>query len=275
MAVHPGRGADAQAWQRLAGRDYCDRWLWNGRYYVQRVQVKGLRAERRLRAQVRREPQEAQALFAREGPKYQYGNGCLTDGVLGAWHAQLYGLPAALAPSRTRRHLGAVFKHNFRRSLQGHANPQRPGYALNDEPGTLLCSWPQGGKPQILSVYSDEVWTGIEYQAASHMILAGLVDEGLSVVRTARLRYDGRVRNPWNEYECGSYYARAQASYALLQALSGVRYSKATRTLEIEPRTGRRAGRFFFAADGAWGTVAYERQGAQTTVRVNLEEGAR
>ena len=106
------------------------------------------------------------------------------------------------------------------------------------------------------------------------MILAGLVDEGLSVVRTARLRYDGRVRNPWNEYECGSYYARAQASYALLQALSGVRYSKATRTLEIEPRTGRRAGRFFFAADGAWGTVAYERQGAQTTVRVNLEEGA-
>ena len=137
MAVHPGRGADAQAWQRLAGRDYCDRWLWNGRYYVQRVQVKGLRAERRLRAQVRREPQEAQALFAREGPKYQYGNGCLTDGVLGAWHAQLYGLPAALAPSRTRRHLGAVFKHNFGGPCR--AMPTRSGQATPSTTSRAPC----------------------------------------------------------------------------------------------------------------------------------------
>jgi len=105
------------------------------------------------------------------------------------------------------------------------------------------------------------------------MILAGLVDEGLSVVRAVRLRYDGQVRNPWNEYECGSYYARALAAYALLQSLSGVSYSKVTRTLEITPRTKGLSGRFFFSADGGWGTVAYERQRSRTVVDIRLQEG--
>ena len=45
-------------------------------------------------------------------------------------------------------------------SLWEHANPQRPGYALGDEPGLLLCTWPRGGKPTLPFVYSDEVWTG-------------------------------------------------------------------------------------------------------------------
>ena len=34
------------------------------------------------------------------------------------------------------------------------------------------------------------------------------------VVRVARDRYDGSVRNPFNEYECGHWYARAMSSYA-------------------------------------------------------------
>ena len=42
------------------------------------------------------------------------------------------------------------------------------------EPGLLLCSWPRGDKPTLPFVYSDEVWTGIEYQVASHLIHEGL-----------------------------------------------------------------------------------------------------
>ena len=49
----------------------------------------------------------------------------------------------------------------------------------------------------------------------------GLVEEGLKIVAGARQRYEGYVRNPFNEYECGNYYARAMSSYALLAALSG------------------------------------------------------
>ena len=35
---------------------------------------------------------EAKELLEKEGPKYQYGKGCLSDGVLGAWIARMCGL---------------------------------------------------------------------------------------------------------------------------------------------------------------------------------------
>jgi hypothetical protein len=75
-------------------------------------------------------------------------------------------------------------------------------------------------KPLLPFVYSDEVWTGIEYQVAAHLILLGRIEEGLDIVRTCRARYDGIRRNPFDEYECGHWYARALASYALMQAFA-------------------------------------------------------
>ena len=41
----------------------------------------------------------------------------------------------------------------------------------------------------------------------------------MDIVRECRERYDGRVRNPFNEIECGHWYARAMASYGMLQGL--------------------------------------------------------
>ena len=43
-------------------------------------------------------------------------------------------------------------------------------------------------------VYSNEVWTGIEYQVAAHLMFEGEVEKGLEIVRTCRDRYNGRVR---------------------------------------------------------------------------------
>ena len=93
---------------------------------------------------------------------------------------------------------------------------------------------------------------------AAHLIHAGKISEGLEVVRVCRDRYDGRVRNPFNEYECGHWYARAMSSYALLQALSGARYDAVEKILFLEPRI---AGDFrcFFAAATSYGVVGVRR----------------
>src|SRR5258708_5232370 len=107
---------------------------------------------------------------------------------------------------------------------------------MEDEVGLLICSWPRGGKPTLPFIYSDEMWTGIEYQVASHLLLEGFLKKGLSIVKAVCSRYDGHVRNPWNEYECGNYYARAMASYALLPSLSGFRYSAVDKTLWFAPK---------------------------------------
>ena len=104
--------------------------------------------------------------------------------------------------------------------------------------GLLLCSWPKGGKLSLPFVYSDEVWTGIEHQVASHLMMMGHVKEGLDILRASRNRYDGRIRNPFNEYECGHWYARALSSYGYLQALTGLRYDAVEKILYIESKLG-------------------------------------
>jgi hypothetical protein len=82
----------------------------------------------------------------------------------------------------------------------------------------------------------------------------GQLEQGLEIVRTCRRRYDGRIRNPFDEIECGHYYARALASYGLLQALSGARYDALEKKLHLDPAV---SGDFqaFIATAGGFGLV--------------------
>ena len=273
-AVAMGRemGDDVSAFEDLLakGKEYVESKLYNGKYFFQKVQWKNLRA---AAPDVQAEGHwntnyspEAMELMQAEGPKYQYGKGCLSDGVLGDWMARVCGVGAVLDEAKVESHLQSVFKHNFRKDLSEHANPQRPTYAVGSEAGLLLCSWPKGGQPSLPFVYSNEVWTGIEYHVAAHLMMTGYVDEGLRIVRAVRDRYDGRVRNPFNEYECGHWYARAMSSYGMIQGLTGIRYDAVDKVLYVAPSL---AGdwRAFLATAGGFGTVIVEGGRARLEVR--------
>jgi len=261
-AVAMGRalGDDTSFHEKLAmaGKAYLEQELFNGEYFIQKIQWKNLRSSDPVEASKvgvnMNYSSEAKALLEKEGPKYQYGEGCLSDGILGEWMAWTAGLPPVAEPQKIESHLRAVHRHNFRRDLFKHANPQRPAYALNHEAGLLLCTWPRGRALTLPFVYSEEVWTGIEYHVAAHLISFGRVAEGLEIVRACRNRYDGKTRNPFSEIECGHWYARAMASYSLLQALTGARYDAVEKKLYLAPRV---AGDFcsFLAFDGGYGTV--------------------
>lgn len=215
--------------------------LYDGEYFIQKIMKEGLNRPAELLNPGESGPgyQPVIELLNQQGPKYQYGTGCLSDGVLGFWMARMCGLDDAIADEgKVKSHLEAVYRYNLKQDLSGHANPQRPSYAMGNEGGLLLCTWPKGGALAIPFVYSDEVWTGIEYQVASHLMLEGKVKEGLDIVRVCRDRYDGVRRNPFNEYECGHWYARAMSSYGLLQGLTGLRYDAVDRTLHIDSKIG-------------------------------------
>ncbi|MFT4022174.1 MAG: GH116 family glycosyl hydrolase [Flavihumibacter sp.] len=239
------------------GVRYMEEKLYNGEYFFQHIQYEGLSAPDPSKAQSfgGDYSPEAIALLKKEGPKYQYGTGCLSDGVLGAWLGMVSGLPAFIDQTKITSHLLAVHKYNLKTDLSQHDNPQRPGFALGHDGGLLLCSWPRGGKLSIPFVYSDEVWTGIEYQVASHLMLVGRVQEGLDIVQACRNRYDGRIRNPFNEYECGHWYARALASYGMLQGLTGLRYDAVDTTLHVQSRIG--AFECFLSTATGFGTVRW------------------
>jgi hypothetical protein len=200
--------------------------------------------------------------------KYQIGQGCLTDQILGQWHAEIAGLGDLLEPAKIRTALKTVFEHNYQPSLRDHFNPCRV-YAYEEEGGLLNCTWPEGAtKPALPVPYAEEVWTGLEYMLASHLIQRGLVEQGLIVVRAARARHDGSRRNPWNDMECGSYYIRALSSYALVNAYSGFSFDQCFGEIGLKPaRSGN--GVYFWSAGRGWGVI--ELKG--TTVKVMVKGG--
>jgi hypothetical protein len=84
-------------------------------------------------------------------------------------------------------------------------------------------------------------------------MLMGNVEEGLTILRASRDRYDGQIRNPFNEYECGHWYARALSSYGYLQALTGVRFDAVSKTLFVDSKIGDFT--CFISTETGFGTV--------------------
>ncbi len=239
------------------GRAAYDSLLWNGSYYEQKVEViDGITIPRRLRS-----PEgEGGGL-----PKYQFGKGCLSDQLLGQFLADVTGLGDLLDSARINRALSSVYNHNFIKSFTDFDNVQRV-YAVNGESGLLLCSWPEGGKPLLPFVYSDEVWTGVEYQVAASLIWHGYVNEGLEIARAVRNRYRGYNRNPLGEIESGRYYARSMSSWALLNALSGCNYDGVNETISFHPKINQEDFFTFWTSGSAWGSFSVENKAV--TLRV-------
>jgi uncharacterized protein (DUF608 family) len=252
------------------GGAYVDRELFNGRYYAQKLDL----SDRSVPAAFDQNRKAGvlsdsfmEAYWSDEYGeiKYQIGDGCLTDQILGQWHADMAGLGDLLDPEKVRTALRSVFDENYRPSLCDHFNPCRV-YAYEDEAGLLLCTWPEGTtKPAAPAPYAEEVWTGLEYMMASHLIRRGLVEEGLTVVRAARARHDGSRRNPWNDIECGSYYIRALSSYALVNAYTGLTFDQQNGEIGFKP-AGDGDGRYFWSAGRGWGTV--QLNGSKVTLTV-------
>ncbi len=216
----------------LKGSERMDKLLWGGEYYIQNLE----------------DPHKY---------KYQYGNGCLSDQLFGQLLAHIAGLGYVLPEDHVKQAIYSVYKYNFRTDLGKHNNVNR-AYAINDEKGLLLCSWPKGGRPRLPFVYADEVWTGIEYQVAAHLIYEGYVDEGLTIVKAVRDRHDGLRRNPWNEVECGNHYVRSMASWAVIIALSGFKYDMVNNCMDFKPAINENNFSTFWSMGKAWGTYVQE-----------------
>ena len=267
MARYMGEQEEADEYRAIydSGRRKVDAELWNGEYYTQQVKViPEVSVPEYLvspetgscgpTCACKQAPGgKAAALPAGEvQPKYQYGEGCLSDQLLGQWAAHVAGLGYLLDPAHVQKAVQAIFANNFREHVGSFSNVQRV-YALNDEAGLLLCSWPHGNRPALPFVYSDEVWTGIEYHVAAHLIYEGRIDEGLTIVKAVTERYAGNNRNPWNEVECGHHYARAMSSWSVKLALDGFSYSLPASRLGFAPRISADHFRTFWSTGTGWG----------------------
>jgi non-lysosomal glucosylceramidase len=274
MAAALGESETAADFRALfeKGKAWADAHLFNGEYYAQLVDLKD-------RAMIKSYDQGTSSLTGgalqaywnqeHQEIKYQIADGCEIDQVLAQWHANLYGLGEIYDPIQVKTALESIFKYNFKRPMRDYYNPCRI-YCLNDEGGLVIATWPEGKyKPVIPLPYSQETQNGYEYAAAIQMIQAGLVEEGLTAVTAIRDRYDGEKRNPWNEFECGSNYARSMAAYSLLNAFSGFQFDLVHGKIGFSPILPERGGngverfRTFWSLDPGWGEFILRSEGAE------------
>ena len=161
----------------------------------------------------------------------------------------------------------------LRPNLSEHVDLERT-YALNDEGGVVVATYPLGKRPEIPFPYFGEIWTGLDYQFAASLAFEGMTTEALSVVESVRGRHDGERRNPWNEHECGHHYARALASWACFVAWSGFGYSAPQRELTLMPRARRQAFRCFWSVPSGWGSFTHTLKPQEQRVAVQVAEGS-
>ena len=274
MASHLGDAPHAELFQAIfeRGQAWVNAHLFNGEYYHQRVDLQDesvlspfLDSPATVRGDTVRE-----AYWAAEYGelKYQIAEGCEIDQVLAQWHANLYGLGDLFDPEQTRTANESLFRYNFKSSSRALYNPCRV-YTLNDEGGLTIAVWPAGKRQPVIPLpYAQETQNGYEYAAAIQMIQTGLVTEGMMAIEAIRDRYDGAKRNPWNEIECGSNYARSMAAYALLNAFAGFRFDMVQGWVGFDPINWDRGTAYscLWSLDSGWGVFTVE--GEQVSLQV-------
>jgi uncharacterized protein (DUF608 family) len=235
---------------REKGSAYTQAKLWNGEYFIQIIPPG-------------------------TPDKFQYGTGCLSDQVFGQGWADQVGLGYLYPRASVLSALAAVYRYNWTSDVGPYNNrylPQR-WFARPGDAGLFTCTWPRGGRPADPVLYRDEVWTGIEYQVAGHMLWEGMAREALAIVRGIHERYDGARRNPWNEVECGDHYARAMASWGCLLAAEGYVYDGPAGRIGFAPRLTPDDFKAFFTAADGWGSLVQKRAAGRQTDRIEVKWG--
>ncbi len=208
MARLVGDEAFAQQCRRLfeQGSEWTDQHLFNGEYYVQQMR----------NAKEPSHPNVTAWHPYPTPPPFQMGEGCLIDQLIGQYKANRAGLGDLFQREHILKALESIWRYNFRKNFHQHYNPMRT-YATGDESGVVLCAYPHAPMPYPPFPYWAECWTGLEYAFARLLWDYGFHSEAEQVVQAVRDRHDGSRRNPFNEPECGSYYARCMSAWSLVE----------------------------------------------------------
>lgn len=247
------------------GSRWVDEHLFQGEFYIQ--QIRGYSADE-IAPQLRAGMGSADT----KDPQFQVGDGCLADQLIGQYLAAVAGLGLLVSEHNIRKTMESIYRYNYKSTLVDHQCVQRT-YALNEEGAVTVCDYGKGERPRVPFPYFAEAWTGTEYLVASLLFYVGMIDEGVHVVTSARARYDGKKRNPWDEEECGHHYARAMSSWSTVVILCGFHYAGDNAMVTIMPRLPDRIFRGFWSTGTGWGTFSLERHATGAMMQIHVTSG--
>lgn len=271
MALILGENDTAQEYLAIfeSGKKKLNEQLFNGEYFFQKIDLK----DKTILEQYSEKDTEIYNVYWNEEQKeitYQIGEGCGIDQTLAQWHANLIGLGEIFHQEKNKKALKTIYKNNYYKSVREFFNPCRV-FCANDEGGVIICSFDKQRKVPFIPVpYAEETMHGFEYAVAVQMLQNGMIEECMECVKSIRERYNGAKRNPWNEIECGSNYARSMASYSLLLAFSGFQFDMSKHLIGFKPIVNQNDFSSFWSLDSGWGNVKI----AENSIRIDVLYGS-
>ena len=237
------------------GSAWVDQNLFNGAYYEQKIT----------------NPKTFQYLNLKDPevqiPPYQLGSGCLVDQLVGQYMAHLLGLGYLAKKENIQTTLKTIMNDNFVEHFNNIFNNMR-SFVMGNESGLIMDSWPKG-RLKIPFPYFSESMTGFEYTAAIGMIFEGQTDAGLKCIRSIRDRFDGEKRNPFDEPECGHFYARAMTAWSGPMAFSKFNYFGPDKAMSFTSTPGT----YFWSNGEAWGNMEIKKTEKGTEALLNVRYG--
>ncbi len=213
--------------------------------------------------------------------------GCHTDQLMGqAWALQV-GLGRIVPHTHAVTALQSMWKYCFtpdvgpyRKALQETIKGGR-WYAMPGEGGLVVCTFPKGGAENCIGKggdawaagYFNECWTGFEHQVAGHMLYEGMVTEAMAIERMIQDRHHAARRNPYNEVECSSHYARGMSSHGAYLAASGFEYHGPKGHIGFAPKINSDNFKAAFTAAQGWGTFSQRVQGVAQRCELAVKHG--
>lgn len=210
--------------------------------------------------------------------------GCHADQLLGQFWTEQLGLERIVPREQTLSALRALYRYNLAPDVGAYRRRFDPlikggrWYAMPGEGGLLLCTWPKGGAEKATGAgsegwaagYFNECWTGFEHHVAAQMLADGLTLEGLAVERLVHDRHDAALRNPWNEVECSSHYARAMSSYGAYVSACGFEYHGPAGHLGFAPKLSPDNFKAAFVAAEGWGRFEQTRASGGVSASISV-----
>lgn len=272
MAEYLGYNEKAKEYKEIFEKGY--KWtkenLFNGEYFIHKIDINDKSLVERYK--------DSKVLFKNKEYwdeetneiKYQIGDGCVIDQLLGQWHSHICGLGEIFDKEQRKTAIESLYKYNFKKNLREFANTFRV-FALNDEAGAIICDYPEGRKkPCIPLLRCDEIMYGFSYALAGEFAAEGEIEKCIELVKATRACFDGEKRNPWNEPECGSNYIRSMASYAILPILSGFIFDIPNNKIGFNPKVNCDNFKALWSVEGAWGQVIINKK----KITIKIFEGS-
>ena len=196
------------------------------------------------------------------------------DQMLGQAWAYQVGLGDILDKNKVKKALESILKYNFYKDYKDYLKiakikPHRY-YSVDGEGGVIMCSFPKGGADQAPGInkakwervtvgYFSEMWTGQEYLLASLLIDAGMVEEGLAIIKCIDERYAPEKRNPYSDIEYGNHYTRAMSGYAPFISITGFVYDANKQSIGFNPKFHADNFKSAFITASGWGSFTQKR----------------